>query len=95
MKNAHFTRGLAISGTFWGTEKGIFGHDVDGYRQERAKMEEKTKLLTPIKAIRAYCVQCSGGSFTEVKLCVIPHCPLYPYRLGHRPPKDDNTEISE
>lgn len=46
-------------------------------------MEEKR--LTPIKAIRAKCLERSGGSVNEVKLCVIPDCPLYPYRLGHNP----------
>ncbi len=46
-------------------------------------MEEKR--LTPIKAIRAKCLECSCGNVNEVKLCVIPDCPLYPYRLGHSP----------
>lgn len=45
----------------------------------------KEKRLTPIKAIRAKCLECSGDSVNEVKLCVIPDCPLYPYRLGHNP----------
>lgn len=46
-------------------------------------MEEKR--LTPIKAIRAKCLDCSCGSSDEVKLCPITSCPLYPYRLGHNP----------
>jgi len=41
--------------------------------------------LTPIRAIRAKCLDCSGGSAQEVRLCVIRDCPLYPYRLGKRP----------
>jgi len=43
------------------------------------------KSKTPIKSIRAYCLECSGGSPKEVRLCVIPECPLYPYRLGKNP----------
>ena len=43
------------------------------------------KKLTPIKAIRVKCVDCSGGSYTEVTLCTVTRCPLYPYRTGHRP----------
>ena len=43
---------------------------------------------TPIKSIRAYCLECCGGSSLEVRLCVIPHCALFPYRFGKRPPKD-------
>ena len=41
--------------------------------------------LTPLKAIRAKCIDCSGGSIHEVKLCVIPECPLYPFRFGKNP----------
>jgi len=40
---------------------------------------------TPVKAIRAKCLDCSAGSFHEVKECVIPDCPLYPFRLGKNP----------
>ena len=46
-------------------------------------MEEKR--LTPIKAIRAKCLECSCGNNAEVRECVIPDCPLYPYRMGHNP----------
>lgn len=48
-------------------------------------------LLTPIKAIRAYCLGCSGGSYLEVRECVIPKCPLYPYRMGKRPKGEEDT----
>jgi hypothetical protein len=41
--------------------------------------------LPPLKAIRAMCIDCSGGSFNEVKLCVISECPLYAYRFGNNP----------
>ena len=47
-------------------------------------MEEK-KLTNPVKAIRAFCVECSGGSTNEVKLCQSPRCALYPFRLGRNP----------
>ena len=43
------------------------------------------KALTPVKAIRAYCLDCSGDSAHEVKLCPISECPLYKYRLGKNP----------
>ena len=48
-------------------------------------MAKRMKTLTPLKAIRANCVDCSGGSPAEVRLCVIPDCPLYCYRFGKRP----------
>ena len=43
------------------------------------------KRLTPIKAIRAKCLDCSNGSPHEVTHCPIVRCPLYPYRLGKNP----------
>lgn len=41
--------------------------------------------MTPIKAIRAKCLDCCCGSQTEVKLCTCTDCSLYPFRLGHNP----------
>ena len=43
------------------------------------------KYLTPVKAIRAACLDCSCRQPQEVKLCVIPDCQLYPYRFGTNP----------
>ncbi len=53
-----------------------------------------SERLTPIKAIRANCLECCCGSAYEVKLCPIESCPLYPYRLGKNPylPKRELTE---
>lgn len=42
-------------------------------------------MATPMKAIRAKCMDCSGDNANEVKLCPITWCPLYPYRLGKNP----------
>lgn len=41
--------------------------------------------LTPIKAIRQKCIECSNGQYKEVRLCPIKECALYEYRNGHRP----------
>jgi len=43
------------------------------------------KILRPLKAIRAKCLDCCGGSAREVALCEIEDCPLFPYRFGKRP----------
>lgn len=43
------------------------------------------KILTPIKAIRAKCLDCMCDSSQEVRLCPCQDCPLYPYRMGHNP----------
>lgn len=37
------------------------------------------------KAIREYCMQCSGESFSEVRNCKIDTCPLWAYRFGKSP----------
>jgi len=52
-----------------------------GSGEETCRADE----LTPMKAIRRKCYDCSGGSANEVKLCTVTQCPLWPYRLGKRP----------
>lgn len=53
--------------------------------------------MTPIKSIRAYCMECTSGQQTEVRLCPCTDCPLHPYRMGHRPKDTDieNVELAE
>ena len=43
------------------------------------------KMSTPLKAIRAKCLDCSADQPKEVRLCPITDCPLYPFRMGHNP----------
>jgi len=57
---------------------------------------------TPIKAIRAKCLDCTNGQNIEIRLCSITDCPLWEYRMGRRPKKDsegffeaDETEGEE
>ena len=47
------------------------------------------KIPTPLKSIRAKCIDCSGGQLKEVRLCPVTDCPLYPYRMGRRPSEVD------
>jgi hypothetical protein len=42
----------------------------------------RTVNLTPIRAIRFFCVECMGFNDKEVKVCTSPLCPLYPFRMG-------------
>lgn len=37
------------------------------------------------KAIREKCIDCSGGSLAEVRLCPVLKCALWPYRMGENP----------
>jgi len=56
------------------------------------------KGLAPLKAIRANCVECSGGSAAEARKCVTVTCPLWPYRMGknpfRRPKKISDTQLA-
>ncbi len=41
--------------------------------------------LTPMRAIRKKCLECSNNQWKEVELCPIGYCSLYSYRFGKRP----------
>jgi hypothetical protein len=45
----------------------------------------KEMHLSPVKAIKKHCLDCSGNSKKEVRECIIQDCPLYPFRLGKNP----------
>lgn len=47
--------------------------------------------VPPIKAIRAKCLDCTCGNSAEVRRCTVEKCPLYPYRMGHRPKVSNDT----
>lgn len=50
-----------------------------------AESTQGDSTFTPLKAIRAKCLDCSTGSRAEVEHCPLTECPLYPYRKGHNP----------
>lgn len=39
--------------------------------------------MTPLKAIRAYCLGCSNQQASEVSLCPMTKCELFEFRFGH------------
>lgn len=41
--------------------------------------------LSPMKVIRARCLDCCGGSQQEVRFCVAVDCPAWAYRMGKNP----------
>jgi hypothetical protein len=41
--------------------------------------------MTPLRAIRLKCVDCSAGEVKRVRECPITSCALWPFRLGHNP----------
>jgi len=55
----------------------------------------REKTLTPIKAIRAKCMQCSNWQHSEVKKCPVTDCALWPYRFGKKPDQQGAKNRSE
>ena len=51
--------------------------------------------LTPIKAIRAKCLDCTGNQPKEVRLCTCLNCPSWGYRMGVRPEHKRALEANE
>ena len=43
------------------------------------------EIKSPLKAIRAFCIDCMGGQVREVKLCPSQICPLHAFRMGKNP----------
>ncbi len=42
-------------------------------------------VITPIRAIRAHCCECQGGSVKAVRECATRNCRFWPYRTGNDP----------
>ena len=51
--------------------------------------------LTPIKAIRAKCMDCTCHQPKEIRECPITNCPLWPYRMGHRPKLETVSSVGQ
>lgn len=49
------------------------------------KGNTKTVRLTPLTAIRSFCLECLAWSSDEVEKCTAPLCPLFPFRSGKEP----------
>ena len=44
-----------------------------------------------LAAIRAHCLECSGGSKAEIRRCRVTDCALYPYRRNEQ--KNINADV--
>ena len=64
------------------------GHDI-GRDPRRMTGDELAALghqrMSPLKALRLRCVDCSAGSDAEVRRCTFVHCPAWPFRMGTNP----------
>lgn len=41
--------------------------------------------ISPVKAIRKFCMECVGGNRNYIRECECAHCPLWPFRMGNNP----------
>ena len=41
--------------------------------------------ISPLRALRMRCIDCSGDSANEVRLCTAVQCPAWPFRMGKNP----------
>jgi hypothetical protein len=53
-------------------------------RRGRIPARHKPCWKTAMRALRAYCLECSGGSWLNVKLCPRTDCPCWHLRFGMR-----------
>ena len=64
------------------------GHDV-GRDPCRMTADELAALghtrMSPLRALRLRCIDCSGDSAAEVRLCTAVTCPAWPFRMGANP----------
>ena len=58
-----------------------------------SEANEKKVITNPVKAIRAFCLECVGSSH-EVKNCSSEDCALHPFRQGRNPYRT-KREMSE
>jgi hypothetical protein len=54
-------------------------------QQYRGHYRKAYEAKSPMKAIRAKCLDCMCWQPAEVGRCPIIHCPLWEYRFGRRP----------
>jgi hypothetical protein len=55
--------------------------------------------MSPLKAIRANCLDCCAGSAQEVVKCMALRCPSWPFRMGtnpyRKPPSDEQQQAMQ
>jgi hypothetical protein len=56
--------------------------DWEKVESRRGKLQRR---FQPLKAVRYKCLDCSGGSWKEVRNCEITECPIWDFRFGKNP----------
>lgn len=57
----------------------------DPRRMDTADLKALGHPTSPMKAIRAKCLDCSGGQISEARKCTAISCPLWAFRMSKNP----------
>ena len=55
---------------------------------------KKLDVNVVLRAVRAHCLECSGGSRNEVERCRLKECSLYPYRVQADETKGKDEQLN-
>ena len=55
---------------------------IDPSRISKQDLLDLGHARSPLKSIRAKCLDCCGGSESEVRKCTALHCPSWSFRMG-------------
>lgn len=53
------------------------------------------RKISPVKALRAKCLDCCAGSAHEVRLCAAQKCPSWPFRFGRSPWRASKQSLAQ
>lgn len=59
--------------------------NADGSSYQQTIARYNARIRNPMTAIRAKCIECSGGSIKEANECTVSSCALHLFRLGKNP----------
>jgi hypothetical protein len=51
--------------------------------------------ISPLKALRARCIDCKAGELSRVRKCDHLDCPAWPYRMGTNPWSKERSEAQQ
>ena len=90
-------KGISMNATDRSRNEKVISSFVDPRQRAKAVNSRKRKrermrslnIGSPLKAIRQYCLDCTGNSTAAVKGCGNASCHLWPYRFGRSPIESD------
>lgn len=59
--------------------------EIDETNEADENLENSQTIISPLKAIRAKCLDCCCWQRSEVAMCTCTNCPLYNFRFGKNP----------